>query len=160
VEGGEDDDFFQDGDSDLDTDFSDLVMPGAVYILYRDLVKNYAQCALTKVSDRLPAFAGIAKLFCEATNDTYLAGLWRSRLLESLNWRVYEPRTKDDLLPYRAPSWSWASIDGPFRPELATYSSQYLIQVVDVKVQPRGEDPAGAVVDGFLTSHVRLEKAL
>lgn len=58
------------------------IMSLPVYSLWRDLVKCYSQCALTKTEDKLPAFTGIAKLFQEATGDDCLAGLWRSRILE------------------------------------------------------------------------------
>lgn len=86
-------------------DANDVEMPGSVYVLWRDLVKKYTGCSFTKVDDKLPAFAGIAKLFQEITRDEYIAGLWRSRLLEGLDWRVYEPKLKASLA-YRAPSWS------------------------------------------------------
>jgi len=60
--------------------------------------------------DRLPALAGLAKALAERTGDEYLAGIWKKGLIEGLLWYG-----EDDLLltpTYRAPSWSWASVDG------------------------------------------------
>ena len=63
-----------------------------VFNLWNDLVKQYSRCELTKASDKMFAMAGIAKLFRDITGDEYVAGWWKSRLLESLDWRVYGPR--------------------------------------------------------------------
>ncbi|KAL0935434.1 heterokaryon incompatibility protein [Colletotrichum truncatum] len=124
-------------------------MPLHIYSFWRDLVKAYSQCNLTKMSDKLPAFAGIAKVFQETTDDEYLAGLWRTRLLEGLDWRVEEPapRSCDD---YRAPSWSWASIDGPVKPMLPGAISEHLLEVVDAQVKPKGVDMMGEVTSSRL----------
>ncbi|KAI1734367.1 heterokaryon incompatibility protein-domain-containing protein [Xylaria scruposa] len=122
------------------------VMPMAVYSVWRDLVKKYSQCSLTKASDKFPAFAGIAKLFQEITGDVYLAGLWQSRFLEGLDWRVTEPVSKASS-EYRAPSWSWASVDGPFRPLIPGAIFEHLVELVTVKVQPHGLDPTGCIGD-------------
>jgi len=43
--------------------------------------------------------------------DVYIAGLWKMAFAEGLLWsplRYQNTRPKD----YRAPSWSWASVDG------------------------------------------------
>jgi hypothetical protein len=156
----DDEESSQGSDNDTNSIAPGRLMPANVYVLWRDLVKDYAQCSFTKVSDRLIAFSGIAKLFCEATGDTYLAGLWRSWLVEGLDWRVAEPRMKDTSLPYRAPSWSWISTDGPLRLELPTPRSQYLISVVDAVVQTQGLDPMGSVIDGYLKLIVCLNRAI
>ncbi|KAH6999489.1 heterokaryon incompatibility protein-domain-containing protein [Ilyonectria destructans] len=126
------------------------VMSLPVYSLWRDLVKGYSQCALTKTEDKLPAFAGIAKLFQEATGDDYFAGLWRSRILEGLSWRVIEP-VKKATVEYRAPSWSWASVDGPLRPELPCAVSTNLVEILEAEVQPKGSDKTGCISAGHIT---------
>ena len=60
--------------------------------------------------------SGAAILYRQYTNHDYLAGIWRQSLLVDLLWK----RQLNSLLPfvgpqvptsYRAPSWSWASID-------------------------------------------------
>lgn len=121
-----------------------------VYLLWRNMVQHYSSCALTKAEDRLPAFAGVAKIFQEVTGDEYLAGLWRSRFLDGLDWRVREPRP-DRTSSCRAPSWSWASVDGPLKPWIAGAGAKHLVKLLDVKVTPRGSDPTGAILSGSVT---------
>ena len=123
-------------------------MTRGVYCLWRNLVRNYVLCSFTKIEDKLVAFAGIAQVFYEATGDQYLAGLWRSHIKEGLDWRVHEPVAKSS--PYRAPSWSWASIDGPARPELATAYSKYPFEVLDAEVKLENTNPMSKVLDGHL----------
>ncbi|KAH7195362.1 heterokaryon incompatibility protein-domain-containing protein [Fusarium oxysporum] len=76
------------------------------------LITNYTSRELTKSSDRLPALSGIAKwLQPHLGNPGYLAGLWNnSDLYRQLAW--FSCTTENPRPQYRAPSWSWASIDG------------------------------------------------
>lgn len=134
-------------------------MPGEIYVLWRDLLKRFTDCSFTKVEEKLPAFAGIAKLFQEVTGDEYIAGLWRSRFFEGLDWHVAEPRHKTSL-KYRAPSWPWASIDGPVEPEFSRLDSTYLFDIIDVKVTPRCSDATGAITDGYLKIRACLWKPI
>ncbi|KAH6854807.1 heterokaryon incompatibility protein [Chaetomium sp. MPI-CAGE-AT-0009] len=98
---------------------------------WRDLVEEYSKRCLTKKTDKLSAISGLAKLLMEApqkrqpeiesgirvprlTADDYKAGLWKSTFISDLAWRVVPPGLEDSgPIPYRAPSWSWASVDGP-----------------------------------------------
>lgn len=93
-------------------------------------IEDYSGRQLTVPDDKLPALSGLAKMLARNTNDTYYAGLWKSHLPEDLAWRVY-PRNEARVLveegfahevsgeyhqpkvptSYRAPSWSWASLD-------------------------------------------------
>jgi hypothetical protein len=41
-----------------------------------EIVQYYGTCNITKVEDRLPAIAGIAKRISELTGFSYAAGLW------------------------------------------------------------------------------------
>ncbi|SPJ72408.1 uncharacterized protein FTOL_02136 [Fusarium torulosum] len=43
--------------------------------IWGSLVKLYSRCDLTKTTDKLHAFAGLAQLFQEITGDEYVAGL-------------------------------------------------------------------------------------
>lgn len=78
---------------------------------WRSIVRDYTQRFLTVPNDKLPAIAGVADLYSQFFNTRYLAGLWESSLLEELMWcsvRADISRT----VARRAPSWSWASLDG------------------------------------------------
>ncbi|KAI1491221.1 heterokaryon incompatibility protein-domain-containing protein [Biscogniauxia mediterranea] len=76
-------------------------------------VGDYTRRSITVPGDKLRAFAGVAELFHRARGTAYLAGLWEDTLLEDLLWETQ--LDEGELLPrpaeYRAPSWSWASID-------------------------------------------------
>lgn len=72
---------------------------------------QYTLRSITVPSDRLPAFAAVAEQFGILSHgDQYLAGLWRKTLLLDLLWAVVDTRARPQA--YRAPSWSWASVDG------------------------------------------------
>ena len=101
--------------------------------LWDSLLRSYTHCSFTKESDRLVAFSGIAHLFQETTGDEYVAGLWRSCLVESLAWRTESPAMRPSN-SYCAPSWSWASISGPVT-MLACDESQAHVTISDVQVQ-------------------------
>lgn len=83
-------------------------------------VDSYTSCNITKATDIFPAIAGVAKGISEACNEDYVAGLWKHRLVEQLNWKVRDCRTADGqpskrrtmvLGPYCAPTWTWPSVD-------------------------------------------------
>jgi hypothetical protein len=88
------------------------------------IVPQYSMLLLTKDSDRLPALSVIVDDISRAIKDTYLAGVWQSNIIQQLGWvpttvsglsGCSTLRTISGKLPrvYRAPSWSWASIDRP-----------------------------------------------
>lgn len=120
----------------------DQAMSTPALRLWNSLVREYSNCALTIPDDRLPAFSGVADLFQEVTGDRYLAGLWRSNLLHLLDWWVDQPRSRASE-NYRAPSWSWASVDGPIRPRFAVAQSAFLVLVSAVETSPNSSAVAG-----------------
>ncbi|KAH7088791.1 heterokaryon incompatibility protein-domain-containing protein [Paraphoma chrysanthemicola] len=81
------------------------------------IIPTYTQLSLTQEMDRLPALSAVAKTLEAIIGDEYLSGHWRSDLL-GLAW-VSGPYGKNPPNPgrlpamKRAPSWSWASIEGP-----------------------------------------------
>lgn len=118
--------------------------------LWCDLVTAYTRCHFTKPEDKLYAFAGIAEVFQQVTGDRYLAGIWRSQLLHLLNWTVFTPNAKHSS-HYRAPSWSWASIDGPVKVHKPSAGFEFLVSVVDADVTPKTrEHDTANVIDGFI----------
>jgi hypothetical protein len=87
---------------------------------WMDIVQQYTKLQLTFQSDRLIAISGIAQQRQETHGDVYLAGLWRKDLVQQLLWRP-KSLTGQRLgisnsvmgRDYVAPSWSWASFNGP-----------------------------------------------
>jgi hypothetical protein len=137
-------------------------------------VEEYSKRKLTKGFDKLPALSGLANRIAEKTGDTYLAGLWKSNLLSELNWGVkaFEPThscndpAHDASMPparksavkypteYRAPSWSWASVDAEIDYIGASLDGEQLATCFDVQVKPLGKDAFGRVASGSLVLKV------
>ncbi|KAH7363965.1 heterokaryon incompatibility protein-domain-containing protein [Rhexocercosporidium sp. MPI-PUGE-AT-0058] len=112
-------------------------------------IQVFSECALTKSNDKLVAIAGIAKTFESTLDGTYLAGVWSSNIVRGLLWWVNKDKARVGknsirVLPYRAPSWSWASIDGPIRQRCSGFS-RVLVQVGEVQVVSTTTDQFGEV---------------
>lgn len=104
-----------------------------VYQQWTNLVKTYSKCRLTYADDRLMAMAGIAEMFKKNSGDGYLAGLWKSRIVEGLNWVVLEPRPRPQNSD-RVPSWSWAAVDSGVLPQRTNLPrDEDLIEIIDVR---------------------------
>jgi hypothetical protein len=85
------------------------------------LLSEYTNTALTREENRLPALAGIARFIERVTGDRSVAGLWKSDLhfgllSISVDSDMKNPKT------VRAPSWSWASCEGPIMYEIWNHS--------------------------------------
>jgi hypothetical protein len=115
------------------------------------IVERYSPCKLTKPKDKLIAISGLARIIQQHTGDQYVAGMWREDLELQLCWynRGFSPpRQVQRTFPYRAPTWSWASLDCNVL--MWRESEQGLqrtagiwIKVLDVQVQTLGSDPFG-----------------
>jgi hypothetical protein len=124
---------------------------------WSDLLSKYCSLDLTNSSDKLPALAGIAKIFSEKLGDQYLAGLWRKSLVKDLYWHVQGARR---LSYYRAPSWSWASMDG--NPNVGILSRspgniELLALVIDCCIELKGSNPYGEVKSGWIKLQAPLQ---
>ncbi|KAH8802622.1 heterokaryon incompatibility protein-domain-containing protein [Xylogone sp. PMI_703] len=126
---------------------SDVIL----YRNWRDMVMVYSKLKLTKEEDKLPALSACANLMGKSLGDKYLAGLWRKFLMEGLLWFVdpqkqLEPRPKI----WRAPSWSWASVNAPngvvyITPGDQGFSKSPFNRIEVAKSLPAGADSTGQV---------------
>jgi hypothetical protein len=82
---------------------------------WHEIVEEFSQLGFTKARDKFPALSGIAEQINQFHNGTYLAGLWRDTLITDLLWYRLDPSTASSTEKWRAPSWSWASMDGPVK---------------------------------------------
>jgi hypothetical protein len=103
--------------------FKNTDSPTQRHEVWRAVVEEYSNRRLTQPTDKLGAVSGLAKSFkAQYTSAIYLAGLWKVEFLYYLTWIVSKSESgthkhslNDPKLPYRAPSWSWASTDEPVR---------------------------------------------
>lgn len=141
------------------------------YENWKRIVEDYTKMGLTKHEDRLIALSGIARWIAEEIRknsdykeEAYLAGLWRGDLASQLLWHVNEAdgierqpfadwRPKDDNRDiYRAPSFSWASVETPngiTYGEPLSAGLEISIEVVRLVYRNKADD-FGIVEDGYL----------
>ncbi|KAH7304081.1 heterokaryon incompatibility protein-domain-containing protein [Stachybotrys elegans] len=80
------------------------------------IITKFFQRKLTFEKDKLPAISSIAELFQHKVGGTCIAGMWLEAIGQLLAWKL--PHFHDVVQPtrpsnWRAPSWSYMSIDGP-----------------------------------------------
>lgn len=99
-------------------------LEGPLDVQKRDEYQDWRRCVVQFTSrtlkfadDRLMALSGLARskqknFKAAGTGNEYLAGLWSKDLVEHLLWisKVTPPLARP--ASYRAPTWSWGSIDG------------------------------------------------
>jgi hypothetical protein len=115
------------------------------------ILAQYSRRQLTYPSDKLPALSGLASQYAKLTDHNYLAGLWREDLARLLLWSM-NPQIAPRPLPpqYRAPSWSWASLDGQIIMPISRSCKPPSLRVLEADSRPSGLDPFGAVKSGRL----------
>jgi hypothetical protein len=125
------------------------------------VIRGYSGRKLTYPFDKLPALSSLAGDMKKKKNWSYLAGIWREKLVWSLLWECIDLESDDfysDIAPvrcekYRAPSWSWAAGDGAveWQPPHPPKKLREEVLVVEAKTEVAGEDPLGRVTGGSLT---------
>lgn len=133
---------------------------------YRALETNFCGRLLTNEADMLPALSGVAHKIQPLIGGKYHAGLWECDLLRGLLWKPRNvisqrkfPRLTRPAV-YRAPSWSWASLNGSifygytadrFR-NWEKAQESHPAKVLEVNIDHIGPsyDPMGGVAGGIL----------
>jgi hypothetical protein len=144
------------------------------------LIEVFSTRKLTMDYDKLVAISGLAQIVAEKSGDEYYAGIWKSNLVNSLCWKrkIFVPshHCNDEghksCLPeatsstlttpadFRAPSWSWASVDGEIEFTnmwLAPPSGEgvkIITQSATACVTPLGSYSFGRIKHGVLTLNV------
>jgi hypothetical protein len=125
--------------------------------VWRTAVKNYSHRKLTLPSDKLVAISAIAKdvakdvanVLEDPRPENYLAGLWRQHLAYDLLWAMEDP--PQPRPPYRAPSWSWASVDGKVNIQTKSrHGCKELVTVDAVTSWDGSVGPFSSVTGGFI----------
>jgi len=139
-------------------------------------VEDYSHRQLTQQDDKLPALSGLATAIQNPALGEYLAGIWSKDLGTGLFWARHTAREELFGRPffkygrYRAPSWTWASHEGPVnfrvqqdissRPAIASdvtfgrNSGEYIPKLVEHNILLATSDIYGRVLPG---SSITLE---
>lgn len=113
--------------------------------LWEQFVSTYTSLGLTYESDKLVAISALSRHIGESfpQSGRYLAGLWEHNLSGQLCWRASADSSRS--LCYRAPSWSWASINGQVTPYFVNListeghkSAGELMKIMEIAVEDNG----------------------
>lgn len=115
------------------------------------MICKYTSLELTVSSDKLPAISGVAQEYQKITKSRYVAGMWEDTLLSQLLWRAIDFVKRPD--EYRAPTWSWASVDG----EVDTGTFDELTMATWSKIEETQETLSITVLANTLETHISLE---
>jgi hypothetical protein len=114
-------------------------------------VALYASRELSDPNDILLAISGVANRLWQRHGGTYMAGLWREHFPSEFMWQIRSP-PRSRPLQYRAPSWSWAAIDGSFDVYDESYHYDEDLKLISVDlVLESPQAPFGAVTRGSMT---------
>jgi len=128
-----------------------------IYHAWQGIVSDYSGRNLTKIGDKLTALSGLARLVAESLSikpEYYVAGLWKDDLASGLLWYIIHPKEPNRALPYRAPTWSWASVNG----KISYFHEQYqflfktLLKIHNAHCSPSPLDPFGRVTSGQISA--------
>ncbi|KAF4974570.1 hypothetical protein FZEAL_8542 [Fusarium zealandicum] len=126
---------------------------GRLSDFHADLISPYTERELRYPDkDKLVAFAAAARRCSTWFNGDYCAGIYRETMPWALLWETLPYKLKAKSTNYRAPSWSWASVDGRIAIHLDEIGETAMATVDDVSVDP--VDPAnqfGQVKSASLT---------
>lgn len=99
---------------------------------WHNLVNRYTKCGLTKSADKLIALAGVVSLIERARGDQYLAGTWKSTMITDLSWTAFCGLREDTCQTrFRAPTWSWLSLEAEISFPDAQEPSWYYAEICE-----------------------------
>ncbi|KAH7071406.1 heterokaryon incompatibility protein-domain-containing protein [Paraphoma chrysanthemicola] len=134
------------------------------------IAQRYSSCNLTRTEDKLVAISGFAREIQSQTRDQYVAGMWRKDLEFQLCWETLVGQKCQRITPYRAPTWSWASLNCRISIQIAkrfesTAENTFRwIKVLNIRLRFAGPDTLGQISAANLRLgcrsllHVALEK--
>lgn len=149
----------------LDIPVSD-VEEWRIWMLWQGFVETFSLRRLSFEPDKLPALAGLAEQYVGhlqqrfGRKPIYLAGLWDVFLLRQICWSVqysrmswrpdgkYKPKRPKE---WRAPTWSWCSVEAPIKIiEARVFETS--AEVIEAVTEPKYPDlyPFGPVKSGRL----------
>ncbi|KUJ12463.1 HET-domain-containing protein [Mollisia scopiformis] len=152
---------------------------------WENIIARYTERKLSCPDDKLTAISAVAQAYCvqsgalskhhqallqEQTSEiqplprAYVAGLWRHEMPFALCWwRPWDGQPEFRPLSPRAPSWSWASVDGSIfyyeSTNTASYNTNATILAYDITLKSPLQE-FGAVSSGELKLRGRLKEGI
>ncbi|KAF9479151.1 HET-domain-containing protein [Pholiota conissans] len=132
---------------------------------WQTILSDYSKRRITVPSDKFIALASIVEVLQSLLKDQYIAGLWKRTLMHDLLWEVRPPMGPEAghhprPCTYRAPSWSWASVDGQLnwaRSDPPSSAASYEAEILTCEATPKIRTyPFGEIVDGWLTLKAKV----
>ena len=125
------------------------------YRIWDKMVSLYSQCKMSKSSDKVVAIGSLALSLQNRFEgvDTYVAGLWRSQLPETLVWNLIDCRSGPGAhrpKGWRAPSWSWASTEGQVHLDSKSSTSIAHAKIIDLRISYRNDNIALGITEAEL----------
>jgi hypothetical protein len=103
---------------------------------WQHAVGEYSKCQLTMSDDKLIAFAGVANFISGFAQDCCVAGMLQNSLVYDLAWWRYSEHRQEpegSKPSSRAPSWSWASVDGEINfPSTLGLARVHFVKILEV----------------------------
>jgi hypothetical protein len=89
-----------------------LSTPTSLKMLWHLVVEIYSDKRITFEKDRLVALSALAQSLDDRKLGKYMAGIWENDIPQGLTWRSKGSKNRR-AKEYKAPSWSWATLEGP-----------------------------------------------
>lgn len=125
----------------------------AAFRLWGEIVQAFSDADLTFETDKLMAISAAAREMKTLMQCRYLAGHWETDLIRQFSWYGRNSRGFSRWGNYRAPSWSWASVNDVITHFLEMYNDpvyQPLMEILEAHVELATEDEMGQVTGGHL----------
>ncbi|XDG08166.1 hypothetical protein ABKA04_007781 [Annulohypoxylon sp. FPYF3050] len=157
----------------------DIDAEGEIFQYWREVAETFSDCALTYISDRLPALSGLASRFSLRLNDRYAAGIWHRDIHAGLSWQVAHNKDFNPKFPQvyqcsylesanrgylqTVPSWSWLSTGCrlSFESRFSEPGRMRLdLQIKSIQIGLSGTNPFGNVSGGLLKVDGRMKNCM
>jgi hypothetical protein len=125
---------------------------------WQNMIQEYSERTLGMSTDRLPAFAALAKAFgtyLQVGTEQYLAGLWAFDICMQQQWWRSSSALEDwPCSKIHGPTWSWASLGGAVsfdHPRLLMSRNTLEVNYKDCQIEWKSPDlKYGEVLSGRL----------
>ena len=136
------------------------------WLVWPNIAESYSSGQLTQEDDKCIAISGIAEEVHTCTGEMYVAGMWRSWLVPQMCWTSdYLANGERRITPrrpskYRAPSWSWLSLDSRIEvyyfDDVLSESYAEVFDILDVKVENTSQGVFGSITSAHIVGRGML----